>query len=207
MYPSGKLQVQPGQRILDLCAAPGGKTTHLAQLMDNQGTIIACDIKAEKLATIEQNCQRLGISIVKTCLADDLDAIIQSDPPFDRALVDVPCSNSGVLARRVEVRHLISPTAIQKLTKIQYELLTKACNAVKPGGLILYSTCSIEQRENELLIRKFLAEHSWLTLLQENLTLPGISPGPASPDGLGLYPDTPISPRHDGGYIALLAKS
>lgn len=199
------LAVAPGQNVLDLCAAPGGKTTHLAQLMTNNGTIVACDISKKKLDKVEQNCQRLGINIVTTCLAEQLDSLIAEKGLFDTALADVPCSNTGVLARRVEARHLLNPAAIRELTNIQYLLLERAVRAVKPGGKVLYSTCSIEPRENELLIQKFLQKNDSPKLLYEKLTLPGQS---TSTENTFNQPDqssdSPVPTWHDGGFVALL---
>jgi len=198
------LEVQPGQRIVDLCAAPGTKTTHLAELMGNKGSILAGDVSREKLALIEQNCQRLGISIVRTCLVQQLDDLCERQGPFDAVLADVPCSNTGVLARRVEARHLLKPVAIQRLARKQMEILKKASQLVKPTGTVLYSTCSIEPVENELLIERFLDENKDFGLLKQKLSLPTASSCQRStsdgPNGSACW-------RHqEGGYAALLQR-
>jgi len=209
------LEPLAGQRILDLCAAPGGKTTHLAELMDNNGTIVACDVSSEKLALIEENCRRLGITIVQTCRADELHNLMGRDGPFDAVLVDAPCSNTGVLARRVEVRHLLKPAAIVRLARQQSELLKTAVRAIRPNGKILYSTCSIDTLENESLIQKFLEENSSLGLSGQKLTLPhartrSCEHAPTSDrnrptDQAGDH--SAEADYRDGGYIALLQQS
>jgi 16S rRNA (cytosine967-C5)-methyltransferase len=142
----------PGSRVLDLCAAPGGKTTHLAELMANQGEIIACDVDPKRLRTVDDLCRRLGIGIVKTqTLADDPPA-----GPFDFILVDVPCSNTGVLARRPEVRWRLKPEDIDRLVPQQTKLLIQAAERIRPGGAIVYSTCSIEPIENRQVVDNVL---------------------------------------------------
>lgn len=193
---------QPGERVLDLCAAPGGKTTHLAELMDDRGSIVACDISGEKLTLIEQNCRRLGITIVETCLADDLDNLIERDGGFDCVLVDTPCSNTGVLARRVEVRHWLKPAGLRELARKQMELLKKAVRAARDNVKILYSTCSIDMLENESLIQDFLQENPSFHLIEEKLTLPR-SFGPTC--NTDQKSDEDID-YHDGGYVALLVE-
>ena len=196
------LNPQPGQKILDLCAAPGGKSTHLGQLMNNQGTIIACDLDQQKLDVIKENCKRLGVTIVQTCTPDELDALSKQYGPFDAALVDVPCSNTAVLARRVEARHLLKPIHIQRNSNTQYHLLEKASWLVKDGGHILYSTCSIEPAENNLLIKKFLQNNPKATILQEKLTLPEVAVS-AEANAPATDP-AHIYSYHDGGYTALI---
>jgi 16S rRNA (cytosine967-C5)-methyltransferase len=196
------LNPQPGQKILDLCAAPGGKTTHLGQLMNNQGTIIACDLDQQKLDVIRENCQRLGVNIVETCTPERLEDLSRQYGPFDSVLVDVPCSNTAVLARRVEARHLLKPIHIQRNSTTQYHLLEKASRFVKNGGHILYSTCSIEPAENDLLIKKFLQNNPKATVLQENLTLPEATVSAEA--NTTTTESAHASSYHDGGYTALI---
>ena len=203
MSATENLKPQSGQRILDLCAAPGGKTTHLAEIMANTGSILACDINTQKLDLISQNCSRLRINIVKTCLPDNLQENIERDGLFDAVLLDAPCSNTGVLARRPEARHRIKPVAIQRLAQTQMTLLKQAADAVKKNGNILYSTCSIDHRENELLVRKFLQEKRNFRLLQEKLTLPCSYHG--KPKTTDIIDAEPLS-RHDGGYLAIFER-
>lgn len=196
------LSPQPGQRVLDLCAAPGGKTTHLAELMNNQGQIIACDIDANRLKQVRQNCNRLNIDMVQTCRPDQLDEYISSDGPFDMALVDVPCSNTGVLSRRVEARHLLKPAALGQLAQLQKNLLQKAIGSVKSGGKVLYSTCSIDTTENQTVIVETLQKCPQLTCLSQRLVLPNKQTA-SLPTADSAPPSPPLS-WSDGGFTALL---
>ena len=189
-----KSAVQAGDRVLDLCAAPGGKCTHLAELMANQGEIIACDVSRSKLDLVEANCRRLGISIVRTCLPDELETIYDQSGPFDTVLVDAPCSNTGVLARRVEVRHRLKPMDLQSLKSLQLELLLKGAKLVRKGGQLIYSTCSIEPGENEDLAQTFLQENHAFEILDQQLHLPGTAVN-----------EMPLI-HTDGGYVAILRK-
>jgi 16S rRNA (cytosine967-C5)-methyltransferase len=172
MHVAPLLAPQPGQRILDLCAAPGGKTTHLAELMNNKGEIIACDIDVERLERVAENCQRLGISMVKTCLPHEVGELVEQEGLFDLVLIDAPCSNSGVLARRVEVRHLLRTGGLQQLARKQKEIVNKAIGWVRDGGRILYSTCSIDRAENQGVVQSLLTDRPDLRMIQEKLTLP-----------------------------------
>jgi len=146
MHLASALNPLPGSRVLDLCAAPGGKTTHLAELMKNQGEIVACDLDEYRLSLALQSCERLGISIVSAnVLGSEQDA---PEGPYDGVLVDVPCSNTGVLGRRAEARWRLKPDDIRRLVPQQTRLLLAACERVRPGGHVVYSTCSIEPEEN-----------------------------------------------------------
>jgi 16S rRNA (cytosine967-C5)-methyltransferase len=151
-----ELDAQPGETILDLCAAPGGKTTFIAQMMNNEGKITATDISEERLKLVLENCTRLGVKNVETVVASTFS--LQS-PTFDRILLDAPCSNTGVLRRRVDLRWRISADEISRLRKTQLELLQSAAPRLKPGGILIYSTCSLEPEENGRVIEEFLAAH------------------------------------------------
>jgi 16S rRNA (cytosine967-C5)-methyltransferase len=167
------LDPQPGWRVLDLCAAPGGKTTHLAELMRNQGSIIACDVADERLQTLTALCDRLGVSIVET---RRLHPERNEEPPagpFDAALVDVPCSNTGVLGRRPEVRWRLRAGDFRNLVPLQTRLLIQAVERVKAGGPVVYSTCSIEPEENGQVVRAVLRAFADLRLEAEEEQVPG----------------------------------
>ena len=166
------LNPQPGWRVLDLCAAPGGKTTHLAELMKNRGSITACDIDPRRLDTVTTQCQRLGITIVEPCLVDKFDPQPPAGP-FHAALVDVPCSNTGVLGRRPEVRWRLRPREFEDLIRLQTMLLFTALDRVKPGGVVVYSTCSIEPDENEGVVRAVLRGIRGLTVEADGHAIPG----------------------------------
>ena len=172
MAVASALAPQPGWRVLDLCAAPGGKTTHLAELMKNRGQIIACDIEPQRLNTVRNLCHRLGITIVETALLKKF----ASEPPpgpYDAALVDVPCSNTGVLGRRPEVRWRLRPGEFPELIRLQTRLLLTAVEQVMPGGVVVYSTCSIEPEENQGVVAAVQQGIRGLRLEAEHQAVPG----------------------------------
>lgn len=162
---------KPGWQVLDLCAAPGGKTTHLAELMHHSGRIVACDIVAKRLDSVTELCKRMGVRIVEPrVLADGTDA---PAGPFDAVLADVPCSNTGVLGRRPEVRWRIQPHEFAHLIRLQTMLLKTAISRVKPGGVVVYSTCSIDPDENGGVVRAVLDETPGWKLEAEHTSIPG----------------------------------
>jgi 16S rRNA (cytosine967-C5)-methyltransferase len=161
------LDAQPGETILDLCAAPGGKATFIAQQINNEGKIIAHDSFADRLKLIRENCTRLGV----TCATAT--ATFNFEPAtFDRILVDAPCSNTGVMRRRVDLRWLIQPAEIERLRATQLALLNQAATVLKPGGIIVYSTCSLEPEENSEVVKEFLATNPNFKLETERQLLP-----------------------------------
>lgn len=164
------LAPQPGENILDACAAPGGKTTFLAQLMNNEGKITASDIEPNRLRLVRENCARLGVTNVQMPLPAIISA--KAQPLYDRILIDAPCSNTGVMRRRVDLRWRISEAELSRLQKTQLELLTQAVPRLKPGGVLVYSTCSLEPEENSVLVKRFLAAHPQFTLETERQLLP-----------------------------------
>lgn len=168
-------QPQQHQRVLDVCSAPGGKTTHLAQLMENTGEIYACDIHQHRLGLIEENCRRLAVSNVTTILQDGLRLHERWEAEtFDLVLVDAPCSGLGVLGRRPDARWSKRAGDIPQLAAIQAELLQEAARVVKKGGTLVYSTCTITPEENQQQIAAFLAVHGDFQLEQEQQYLPFI---------------------------------
>ncbi|HKI69788.1 MAG TPA: RsmB/NOP family class I SAM-dependent RNA methyltransferase, partial [Verrucomicrobiae bacterium] len=173
-----ELDPQPDERILDLCAAPGGKTTFLAQLTENKGQIAGGDISEERLKMLRENCQRLGVTCVTTTLTSELEKA-QSDikskitnQKFDKVLLDAPCSNSGVMRRRVDLRWRIQPEEIERLRATQLDLLCQAAAFLKPAGILVYSTCSLEPEENSDVISRFLAGHLNFKLERQRELLP-----------------------------------
>lgn len=180
------LAPQPRERVLDLCAAPGTKTVHLADLMQNEGTLIATDISSDRLEKIRENADRCGFDIIQMqqIAADGTDI---PTGPFDAILLDAPCTNTGVLGKRLEARWRIKPNDVTELSALQARLLSQAAKRLKSGGRILYSTCSLEPEENELVVRQFLSSRSDFSLTAERTFLPG-QPG-------------------DGGYQALLVQN
>ncbi len=156
MRVASALGPEPGESVLDFCAAPGGKATHLAELMGDRGRVVACDTDARRLATVQELARRLGLTSVETCLLG------QDQPPpagpFDKVLVDVPCSNTGVLGRRPEARWRLRPEDLRQLVGLQTRLLRQAVERVRPGGRVVYSTCSIEPEENRRVVEAILKE-------------------------------------------------
>lgn len=186
MHAARLLAPRSGERVLDLCAAPGGKTTHLAELMQNDGSIIAVDVREDKLERIRENCTRLGVTIVQTHLSE---IEKPSLPPgeFDAILLDVPCSNTGVLGKRPEARWRLRARDMEELASLQRRLLALAVSRLAPHGRLVYSTCSIEPDENRQVVESVLAEQPDLKLETEQHHQPG---HPA-----------------DGGYQVLLRRS
>ncbi|MDF1860257.1 MAG: 16S rRNA (cytosine(967)-C(5))-methyltransferase RsmB [Verrucomicrobiales bacterium] len=160
------LDPKPGETILDACAAPGGKTSLLAAMMNNEGSIVATDNSTLRLERTEENLDRLGVKNVEI---REQDWTLQNDPEplFDGILLDVPCSNSGVMRRRVDVRWRLQPGDITRHAELQQRILQGASRALKPGGRIVYSTCSIDAEENEKVI-----EASGLTIEKVTHALP-----------------------------------
>jgi len=182
-----------GERILDLCAAPGGKSTHLAELAADRAEVLAVDRDATRLRHIAENVARLGLKSV-TPLCFDLLAEHDTDQrqehlagPFDAALVDVPCSNTGVLARRPEVRWRVSVDAIRELAERGRRLLREAAHQVRPGGRVLFSTCSLEREENADAVARVLVAEPDLRFVRQEETLPQAG-------------------GQDGGYFALIER-
>lgn len=165
------LAPEPGESVLDLCAAPGGKTTFMAQLMANRGLIMAQDTHMLRRRMVEQNCQRLGVTCVHlSAPAEGVNPELTT--PYDRVLVDAPCSNSGVMRRRVDLRWRIQSNEIGRLRRGQLDLLESAALQVKKGGILVYSTCSLEPEENEQVVQEFLKSHKNFSLEKERMLLP-----------------------------------
>jgi 16S rRNA (cytosine967-C5)-methyltransferase len=154
------LQPAQGERVLDACAAPGGKTTQIAQLMGDKGEIYACDVNQRKLRLIQESCQRLGITSVKTCTLDaTLPAKAFKETGFQRLLVDAPCSGLGVIRRNPEGKWWKSADDLSQLAVTQLKILENLSGYLAPGGTLLYATCSTSREENEAVVDAFLAHH------------------------------------------------
>ena len=180
------LDPQPGENVLDLCAAPGGKTTFIAQRMNNLGHLTAQDSQTERLQLLQANCVRLGVTCAATSLAPD-HVIPKPAKRFDRILVDAPCSNTGVLRRRVDLRWRLRPEELVRLANEQLEILRRAAPRLSANGTLIYSTCSLEPEENRDLVNRFLAEHPDFTLESEREL-------------------SPLTDGVDGAYIARLRR-
>jgi 16S rRNA (cytosine967-C5)-methyltransferase len=166
----------PGERILDACAAPGGKTGYIAQLMKNRGTIVACDRHPARLQTLKENMARLGVGIVHIFDHDwtrsHVPARIASMAPFHRILLDAPCSNTGVMRRRVDVRWRLQPGDFPRMQQRQLEMLRLLIPLLEPEGVLVYSTCSLEPEENQQVVRGILDGPVAPCLLEEKRSLP-----------------------------------
>ena len=172
-YAIDLLAPRAGEEILDACAAPGGKAAAIIAASGGKARLTATDLHEHRLPTLQENLDRQGSASVKTAQAD----WSQPCPPewerhFDAVLLDVPCSNTGVIQRRVDVRWRVTPAEIRRLAALQKSILENASRAVKPGGRLVYSTCSIDAEEDGLLVRDFLRNHPEWTLKEEKLILP-----------------------------------
>lgn len=154
--PSVLLGPRPGERIIDLCAAPGGKATHLAELMENRGDVLAVDKYETKLNMMRGSCERLGVDIIRPLL---FDAASLKHQEVDRVLLDAPCSGLGVLMKKPDIKWKRDITDLINLSKYQRELLSNASRLVRPGGVLVYSTCTTEPEENQEVVRDFLRNH------------------------------------------------
>jgi len=150
------LNPAPGDFIIDLCAAPGGKTTHIAQLMRNQGKILAVDLNIRRMEEMKEKFKKLEAKIAHPLAADSRILYKIAMHKADKVLVDVPCSSTGAIWSKPEIKWKTKPRDIKRITQIQWELLTAAAKLVKDNGILVYSTCSITLEENEMLIEKFL---------------------------------------------------
>lgn len=149
------LDPKPGEVVIDLCAAPGGKALFLGEIMENRGRVIAVDTRANRLELLKSNRRRLGITNIEIIEADG--TTLEFQPLADRILIDAPCSGTGVLNRRADLRHRRKPEDIASLAALQFDLLANAQRLIKPGGVLVYSTCTVEPEENQEVIQKFVS--------------------------------------------------
>ena len=184
-----QMEVKNDWAIADICAAPGTKTMQLAEVTCGKAKIFATDKNMERLEKVVESRHRLGADSVEIVKYDELENVCNELDGFDVVLLDVPCSNTGVLAKRIEVRYRIKPDAINALAEIQTQLLEKAKKLLKPDGIICYSTCSIQRKENFEVIEKFLKDNLDFKLKKQKLTLPMAGKG-----------------DFDGGFFAVLEK-
>lgn len=183
----GLLAPEPGERVLDACAAPGGKSAILAAEMENTGEIVAVDIAGPRSERLRENLRRMAVTNVKVESLDLLrggEALAGLKESFDRVLIDVPCSNTGVLRRRADARWRLMPGFPAQMARLQSRLVRAVIPLLKPGGKLVYSTCSMEPEENSGVVAGIIEEF----------------PSLAKPEEVSLLP----SPRHDGAYAALL---
>ena len=196
------LAPQPGEDILDVCAAPGSKTVQMAMKVGTSGHVLACDIHPSRLGLVKQNAQRLHLDNVSTQKSDGTHLPAEWDERFDAVLIDAPCSGFGVLSKRADMRWNRSAKDMKELLDLQRKLLDSASNVVKPGGRLIYSTCTIEPEENENQVNTFLSRHPEFSL--EPL-------GDAFPTDLqtqdGMYVSLPQHTGMDGAFAARLRRN
>lgn len=180
------LDPQPGESILELGAAPGTKTTHLAALMANQGKIYAIDPVQSRMEKLLENCARLGVSIVEPRVASG-ETLDQTVPPVDKVLIDAPCSGTGTLGKHPEILLALKPQDITRNTVTQSALLAQGFAYLKPGGVLVYSVCSIDNSEGQAVVKNFMHQHAMQAVLEEDIL---------------ILPDA----AHDGFYLAKIRK-
>lgn len=169
------LNPTPYEFVIDCCAAPGGKATHLAELMQNRGRIIAADIYETKLEHIKANAARLGIKIIEPLLIDAREIGNKSSAQADKVLVDAPCSGLGVLRRKADIRWKKTPAELAELPDLQIKILSSAAETLKIGGALVYSTCTITRRENQGVVENFLAANPNFELAEIKNFLPHVT--------------------------------
>lgn len=190
--------VTPGQRVLDVCAAPGGKSFGAAFAMEDRGEILACDLHENKLKRIREGAQRLGLTSIRTAAADGREFRPEWEAAFDTVLVDAPCSGLGIIRKKPDIRYKKADDLFT-LPVVQQAILDNACRYVKPGGVLVYSTCTILPEENQQITDAFLAQHPDFS--REDLLLPAQA---GQTDGqVTLWPH-----RHDtdGFYICRMRR-
>ncbi|MCZ2257075.1 16S rRNA (cytosine(967)-C(5))-methyltransferase RsmB [Sporosarcina sp. G11-34] len=203
MLPVNALDLVPGMRVLDMCAAPGGKTTHIAEKMNNEGEVFAHDVHNHKIKLIETNAERLGLTSITAKSGDSRKLVdVYGEASFDRILLDAPCTGFGVIRRKPEIKYVKNESDLEGLLTIQSELLETAEKLIKPNGIIVYSTCTVEYKENRGMVEKFLKTNENMELI----------PLPTLKDNknLAIEGDTlQVLPQHFGGdgfFVAALRK-
>ena len=192
------LDPRPGERVLDVCAAPGGKSFAMAARMEGQGRILACDLYPQRLELIRKDARRLGIDMIDTLCRDSADPATAPEGLFDRILVDAPCSGTGVIRKKPEIRYK-DEASLRELPPLQSAILNTAARSLKTGGSMVYSTCSILREENEDVVRRFLTDH------EEFEAVPFSLPGGITADG-GMVTLRPHRNGTDGFFISKLTK-
>ena len=180
------LRVEPGMRVIDACAGAGGKSLHLATLMQNKGSLIAMDTAAHKLGELKKRARRNGLHTIETRAIENTKAIKRLEESADRLLLDVPCSGTGVIKRNPDTKWKLKPQHLEKTQKMQRDILQRYSSMLKPGGLMVYATCSILKNENEDQVAHFLKQNADFKLIEEKRLHPG--------------------PWNDGFYMALVQR-
>ena len=204
MLAARALDPRPGEFVLDACSAPGGKATHIAQLMDNKGTVLARDIHEHKIKLIEQSALRLGIDIIKTEMHDALIPDAQTRNKADRVLLDAPCTGLGIIRRKPDIKWGRESSDTAEITSLQRKMIAAASESVKPGGVLVYSTCTILPEENEEIVKGFLNENPEFEMDDLSSVIPGALKSNIKEKGmLQLYTNRDGA---DGFFISKLRK-
>lgn len=200
------LDLAPGQRVLDACAAPGGKTTQILENCSELANLTALDISAQRINKVRENLQRLDMNLDTDCELITADALHLDSwwngQPFDRVLLDAPCTSSGVIRRHPDIKHRLQPENIHELADLQAQLLSKLWSVLQPGGMLVYVTCSVFAEENQQVVRSFVKTHPEAQLLPVDLPLGK----PVGSDGNG-WQILPGTDNTDGLYFARLQKN
>ncbi|MDN7241294.1 16S rRNA (cytosine(967)-C(5))-methyltransferase RsmB [Planococcus sp. N028] len=201
MLPVYGLQLEPGMKVLDMCAAPGGKTTHIAEKMNNQGSLFAMDLHQHKVKMIDETATRLGHTIIETATGDSKESVDRfGEEQFDRILVDAPCSGLGVIKRKPDIKYTKKEEDFSRLHEIQSELLHQAAKLVKKDGIVVYSTCTVDAVENRGTAERFLKEHPEMEKIQVSL------PEALGKKNSGFVQIFPQDFGSDGFFIAAFRK-
>jgi 16S rRNA (cytosine967-C5)-methyltransferase len=193
------LDPQPGNVVIDVCAAPGGKTTHIAELMGDNGKIWACDKTASRLRKLKENAQRLHLECIEICTGDSRN-LTQFHNIADCVLLDAPCSGLGTMHRHADARWRQTPSSVQELSQLQKELISHTANFIKAGGVLVYATCTLHPMENEEVISEFLAVNPHWQIESPGSDLVDI----ASPGWLKVWPH---QRDMDGFFMVRLRKT
>ncbi|UCD58944.1 MAG: 16S rRNA (cytosine(967)-C(5))-methyltransferase RsmB [Candidatus Hydrogenedentota bacterium] len=195
------VEPEPGQEVLDVCAGPGGKATHIAALMNNKGKVYALDIHDHRIALIEENARRLGVTIIETRNEDATTRLRTHYGGMDRVIADVPCSGLGIIRRHADLKWRLHPGQIEELARLQSKILERAAECVCHGGILLYCTCTLTHEENSGVVKAFLCRH------------PEFKVKPDPPRGLEKYAGSeafiqilPGDENMDGFFIARLER-
>jgi 16S rRNA (cytosine967-C5)-methyltransferase len=201
------LHPRPGEKVLDMCAAPGGKSCQIAEFMQDEGEVLALDKVPDRMRKIEENRRRVGFRSIHPVLADAREAGEHFPEAFDSILLDVPCSSTGSLRRKVDVKWKKSISDLERHSILQLELLNSAALSLKPGGNMVYCTCSLEMEENESIIEQFLTVHPNFILKEPDSCLPNfLNELNTGTRGIG-FTILPQKVHADGFFMALLGKN
>ncbi|HHW56484.1 MAG TPA: 16S rRNA (cytosine(967)-C(5))-methyltransferase RsmB [Clostridia bacterium] len=205
MLVSKILNPQQGETVLDVCAAPGGKTTHIGQLIKNSGEVIAFDLHPHRLEMIRENCKRLGITNVKTEVFDATFVNKKYVEKANKVLADVPCTGIGIIRKKPDIKlKQYTKEKIEKLIETQYKILQSSSKYVKKGGFLVYSTCTVGKEENQEVIMEFLKVNQNFELVDITNEIPkGL---PIETSSCGYVQTTPLEHKIDGFFIAKLKR-